>query len=1039
MRIYKNQLFCSDVSRPLNAADELQNPSILHMHRLPARSTVIPAGRAGIYYRNKECSDRLYSLNGTYRFALFSEATPEGFERPEFDSSDWDALEVPSMWQFQGYGEPTYPNTEYAFPFDPPYIDRLNPVGCYIKKFTVDAPAHRSILHFSGVDNAFYAYLNGEFVGFSKGSRLPAEFDISDKLQKGENTLAVKVYTYSDASYLENQDMLLANGIFRDVYILSMPQAALWDYEILTDTEKAVVRATLFEACEDTTLRLTFDGETVELTPEGRQAEYTFARNGRLLWNAETPHLYDLTIEVVQHGVTREWHSKRIGFVHSEVKEQRFWINGSPVLIRGINRHENDPVGGRYMTVEQIERDLRLIKSANINAIRCSHYTNNPAFYELASELGLYVMDEADLESHGCGITGDQGYLNKDPAWLGAFMDRVERMTACDKNETCIVIWSVGNEIGQGENADRCIAYLRSREDKKPAIGGKPGSFVGAGYPSVAKLRQVLESNREDDRPILLVEYAHAMGNSPGSLESLWNYVLDHPQFCGGYVWEFRGHGMRRDNPDGTVDYLYGGDFHDDNHWSNFTLDGYLTSDSTPKPTFYDLKYIYAPLRMRLEGERLTITNLRDFTDTADMTFVAELSCDGEVKETVTLDVSAIAPRGSVTVPLAHPYSGYDRYVTVRVVCGGDTVVLKQFALEANRSRRPLPPAVCAYTVAQERDHVSVQGTDFAVEIRNGMPCRYEKAGIVYLDEPAYFVTHRAEIDNDGIHGLFLRWIKRWEDTRLHKMRLFIADTAVTEDADGVHITAIGKLAAEHCFTGFDVTAVYTVSHDGLLRVQYTVRPYGRMPMLGAFTADPVEQQFMRLPRFGVCMPLRQSFDRVRWFGRGAQQSYTDSTAAAPVGLYELPIEEMNFLYDMPQETGSRCDTRYVQVKEGSHTLVVYGNDRFSFAYHPWTLDTLRAARHRSELVRDEKNYLYIDYRMRALGSLSCGPNPEPEFDFAPHDFVFSFALNGEQTAAPQFFLTELGEKTRALTESYTYREIVTERNVVECKGEQVD
>ena len=1036
MRFYKGEHFISEVSCPLNACDELRNPKVLHYNRLPARSTSVPSGEKGIFYRNKEKSDRIFSLNGDYFFALFSDEAPENFENPEFDCSDWDLIDVPSMWQFRGYGDPAYPNTEYAFPFDPPNIDRLNPVGCYIKKFTVKNVSYRSILHFSGVDNAFYAYLNGEFVGFSKGSRIPAEFDISGKLKSGVNTLAVKVYTYSDASYLENQDMLLANGIFRDVYIISSPKTALWDYEIITDTEKAVVRAVLFEECKGAALRLTLDGEEVILNFDRKKAEYTFRRGARKLWNAETPNLYDLTFEVIHNGKTAEYHSKRIGFVKSSVENRRFLINGSPVIIHGINRHENNPYNGRYMTVEQIYNDLSVIKSANINAVRCSHYTNNPAFYEYASELGIYVMDEADLESHGCGITGDQGYLNKDPEWLDAFMDRVVRMTECNKNETCVVIWSVGNEIGQGENADKCIKYLRSREDLKPAVGGKPSSFIGCGYPNVKKLSRILEESSEDNRPICLIEYAHAMGNSPGSLEAIWNFVLDNPQFCGGYVWEFRNHGFQKSNPDGSIDYLYGGDFHDDNHWSNFTLDGYLTSDGTPKPTFSDLKYIYAPLRMFLDGNLLTIKNLRSFTDTSDMRFIAEFICDGKTVGRTEINVPVIPPDSSEAVELASPYPGYDRFITVRVMSGENIIALKQFILKPTGVKKPLEKYPLKSRVKHEKDYVSVSNEDFEIEFKNGMPCFYKKKGRIYFNEPMHFVTYRAEIDNDGIKGLFPRWIARWEDAGLHKMRFFTNDTTVLKNTDYVQIIANGRLTAAHCFTGFSITANYIVSHGGLLRVSFIVRPYGRMPVLSEYGSTGADDKITaRLPRFGVCIPVSRDFNRVRWFGRGEQQNYTDATAAAPIGVYELPIEKLNFEFDVPQETGSRCDTRYVQLKNGTDTLAVYGSDTFSFAYHPWLLDTLRQARHKSELIKSEKNYLYIDYRMRALGSMSCGPNPEPEFDFAPHDFIFSFAINGEESKEPEFFLKDFGEKTRALTNEYVYVERVSERNEVECTG----
>ena len=1027
MRIHKGEYFETEKTIPASMPSEIENPQILHKNRLTARSTVIPASEYGVYYYNKEKSDRIYSLNGKCRFALFDDYAPDNFEKSDYDDSDWDEVKIPSMWQYDGYGQPTYPNTEFPFPFDPPHIDRLNPVGCYIKKFNIKELSYRTILHFGGVDNAFYVYLNGEFIGFSKGSRIPSEFDISSAIKVGENKLAVKVYTYSDASYLENQDMLLASGIFRDVYLISVPKVALWDYEIITDMEKMTVRATLFEKSENATVIFRFDGEEKIIKVADLKAECVFLRKFRKLWNAEEPNLYDLTITVLDNNEVAECHSKRVGFVLSEVKNQGFYINGSKITIRGINRHENDSENGRYVTVEQIKRDLEVIKSANINAIRCSHYTNNPAFYELASEMGFYVMDEADLESHGCGITGDQGYINKIAAWNKAFLDRVKRMVACNKNETCIVIWSVGNENGEGENCDACIKYLNTLEDKKPAVGGKPSSFIICGYPDVSKMRKCLEENKNDDRPIMLIEYAHAMGNGPGSLESLWNFVLENPQYCGGYVWEFRSHGMKRNNKDGTVDYLYGGDFHDEGHWSNFTLDGFLTSDSTPKPTFYDLKYIYAPIGVKYKSEELIIENQFDFIDTSHLSFEAILSADGKACETVKLNVGGIEPHESAKFPIKHLYSGYDRFITVLVRSGNEIIKKSQFILEADINKSPLGDSVEKIDIISEHGKTVVSGQNFEVVFKNGLPCFYKKDDVIYIDKPVEFVTYRAEIDNDGIVGLFPRWISCWEDVHLHKMRFFERQTVISKKHNVARIDINGIITAEHCFSAFDISGQYLISHGGLLRVKYNVRPTGRMPRLP-------QSKISRLPRFGVCIPMNKSYNRVSWFGRGENQSYTDSTISAPVGMYDLPIEKMNFLYDVPQETGSRCDTRYVRVyNNDKHYLTVYGNDCFSFAYHPWKLDVLRNARHRSELKEDGCNYLYIDYRMRALGSMSCGPNPEPEFDFEPHDFVFTFAINGEQSGEPDFFLKDLGEKTRKLTEKYTYTEIVSKRNEVEC------
>ena len=1040
MRLLKNQPFPSDLSLPLNSPKELCDPSILHKNRLSARATLIPAQKKGVYYQNKEESDRLLSLNGDYRFALFSDDAPQGFELPDFDDSGWDILDVPSMWQFRGYGEPTYPNVEYPFPFFPPYICRLNPVGCYRRTFFIETEAKRAILHFEGVDNAFYVFINGCFAGFSKGSRLPAEFDISPLLKKGENTLAVKVYTYSDASYLENQDMLLASGIFRDVYILFSPQTGLWDYELITDTHTLTCTAALFEATENTHARFTLNGHSITVPFTEKTASCAFTSEGLSLWTAETPFLYDFTIEILHHDRVTETHSKRVGFRTSEIKNQAFCINGSPVLLKGINRHENDCRNGRAVTKEQILRDLQLLKSSNINAIRCSHYPNNPAFYEYASELGFYVMDEGDLESHGCGITGDQGLLNKSEQWLPAFMDRTVRMAERDKNETCIVIWSVGNEIGAGQNAEACAEYLRARKDSKPvqyhALNSADQAFIGCGYPNLYRLEKTLAAGKGKPQPILLIEYAHAMGNGPGNLEHLWDFVINNPEFAGGYVWEFRSHGMRRENKNGVADYLYGGDFHDDNHWSNFTLDGFLTSNGTPKPTFEELKYVYAPVRFSYENGILTIHNTRDFTDLSSLRLEAEILCDAKVCQKIRLSMPAVAPRGKETMALPLTYSGCDCFLTLRAIEGENIVALKQFVLPATQKKIPLACAKQKAVCRQEQDTVTVFNDQFKIEWKNGVPVFYQKDGVTYFDQPMQFVVYRAETDNDGIVGLYPRWIKSWEQQRLHKMRFFTQTTSVKQDDTQVSIKVNGILTADHCFTGFTIEAVYTVSHNGLLRVSLTVKPYGQMPMMleyGSIGKD--ETMTPRLPRFGVCFPLTKDFASVRWFGRGPEQNYTDALGAAPVGIYERPLQKLNFAYDVPQETGTRTDTRFLQIPGSSGTFTVYGNDTFSFSYHPWKLDNLRAARHPSELKEDQKNYLYIDYRMRALGSFSCGPNPEKEYDFEPHDFQFVFALNGECTQEAVYQNIDFGPKTQKLTDVYIRPKIEEEREVIECRS----
>lgn len=1040
MRIYKNQYFESDISIVINAPDEIQNQNILHMNRLAPRATSVPAGKAGVYYYNKEQSDRLFSLNGDYKFALFSDKAPDGFEKENFDSSDWDIIDVPSMWQFRGYAEPTYPNIRYPFQFMPPYVLRLNPVGCYIRKFTLPAErvGQRATLHFEGVDNAFYVYINGEFVGFSKGSRLPAEFDITHLLRQGENTIAVKVYTYSDSTYLENQDMLMANGIFRDVYIIFTPETALWDWEIITDTKKLTVTATLFEQTENAAARITFNGETKVIPFENKVAEFSAQPENVKLWSAEEPELYDLTLEVMEGDTVTEVHSKKVGFVFSEVVGREFRVNGKKVIMRGICRHENNAKNGRSLTVEQIRADLELIKSHNINGIRCAHYPNNPTFYEFASELGIYVMDEGDLESHGCSATGDQGYLNKDPDWLPAFMDRTVRTAERDKNETCIVIWSVGNEIGTGENCQKCADYLRSRKDKKPVQYHAPNKlnqdFSVVGYPSIYKLEVHRQNVIDSNQPICLLEYAHAMGNSPGNLKNLWDYVIEHPEFMGGYVWEFRSHGMERINEDGSVDYLYGGDFHDTNHWANFTLDGYCRSDGTPKPTFKELKYVYSPIRLAYENGSLSFHNIQSFRSTECMTLITEIQCDGRIFSKTSKPMPMVEPGKKVSVAFEPEYVGFDCFVNFKIIDKGEIIAFKQFELPATEEKSALNPAPFNAEVTVDNDKIRVDGKNFSVAFENGVPTYYAKKGKTYFNEAMKIVTYRAETDNDGIVGVFPRWIGQWEEKRLHKMRLFTFKTVTEQTETYLNITATGVITYDCCYSGFNVVLNYKVYSDGLITSDMVVKPFGEMPCIEYDTKDNIDPLTPRLPRFGVCFKLGKDMDTVKWFGRGADQNYDDTVGAAPIGVYSLPLKDMNFEFDVPQETGNRGDTRYIQVKNGKESFTVYGNESFQFSYHPWKLDDLRSARHKSDLKEDkDANYLYVDYKMRALGSHSCGPNPERELDFEPHDFEFVFAFNVEDCGEPEYFLKDLGAKTKKLSDVYVYEPLTAEREAVEC------
>lgn len=603
----------------------IENPKLLQKNYLPPRSCVIPAQKENVYYCNKEESDRIQLLSGSWRF-LYAEQ--EGFIPPDFytenaDASTWDILKVPSMWQFHGYGIPRYTNTEYPFPFNPPYVGNYNPVGIYRRSFHVSKQYTKTILHFDGVDNAFFVYVNGREIGFAKGSRNAHEFDLSQDIHTGENTIAVKVYTYSDASYLEAQDMILASGIFRDVYLIYANEVSVWDYTIKTAMDKIEVSIELDGAlAEDMELLVTAGSQIAR-----NVLQHTFKIDSPRLWNAEEPYLYPVTIQLFKNNIIFEEHSKMVGLREIEIIDGVLCLNKAPIKIKGINRHEYVPDNGCTVDYETTKKELKLIKKFNLNAIRCSHYPTIPYFYELCSELGIYVLDEADLETHGCGVTGDQGFLSKDVEWLDAYLDRERRMVARDKNETCIIIWSVGNECENGTNLVKCGEFLKNAVVSKPVLYPQDDAHVPTftdfrqcGYSPLWTMDQFeYETDKLCNKPVLKTEYGHSMGDGPGSLYDNWEKIYGSKTFAGGFVWEFKNQGILKNGK-----LLYGGDFGEKNHAYNFNLDGLLFSDETPKPAMYELGEVVAPVLVTYENG-IKITNAYDFRNLNTLTSKWEL------------------------------------------------------------------------------------------------------------------------------------------------------------------------------------------------------------------------------------------------------------------------------------------------------------------------------------------------------------------------------------------------------------------------------
>ncbi len=1038
--MYKNMMQKSTLNR--NA--DIENQHCLHRNRLPARTTVIPAKTTGIYYRNKEQSDLLQSLNGDWHFSYQNSDCLEGFYHEDYDVSPWDSIDVPSMWQYRGYGKPVYPNIEYPIPFHPPYVCCENPVGYYRRTFQVEKKRERTILHFGGVDNAFYVYVNGTFVGFSKGSRIPAEFDVSEHIREGENTIAVKVFTYSDATYLENQDMLMASGIFRDVYLIHTDEVSLWDYRVTTTMNSFMVRARLHMNREGDgsgyKVRMSLDGQSITFDAAS-ELEHTFVIENPRLWNAEQPNLYDLHITITRDGEIREIHSKRVGIMHTKCEGRTFYVNGTPAYIKGINRHECDCKNGRAISVEMIEQEIRMIKDNNLNAIRCAHYNNNPAFYEIASELGLYVMAEADIETHGCSVTGDQGWLNKQSDWYDAFFDRISRMLETNKNEPCIFIWSAGNECGEGENLNRCMQYIKQFDPTKAMTYTQVkaedrlcppySEFSSVGYPAMEKLREFEQA----EKPVLLIEYAHAMGNSPGFLQGYQDYIYANDHVCGGFVWEFKSHGFQTE--DGNI--LYGGDFsHGDKyHWYNFCLDGFLTSDGTPKPVWYELGEVMAPIYVTFEGqEKLKLYNTNDFTAADYLTLRWEILEDYEVLKGGTMELPKIRPHQSAELDLdleiENPAAGAKYYINLLFYDKERQVSKKQFELPVSMTKEQFKPKKIKeeeISIAQNATAIWVETKAFRICIKDGLLCKYVSGDKVLLDAPMQFNCYRATTDNDGVmcsEKWFPTWFGRhkeaWGKAFLNTMSFQWESMEYEKQSDCVIIKTAGKVIPDYEYLGFCTEITYRIFEGGEILVDIRCEPFGNLPDT--------------LPRLGVVLETAKCFDRCRWYGRGPEQNYCDARANAHIGLYEAETDSMNFMFDMPQDTGNREDTSFVQVySESGEGLSVIGCDSFSFEYHDFEQTALDTALHRNELHKSDRNYLYVNYRTRGLGSRACGPDPEQEYELYPHAFAFAFviAANADSREALRLARSDFGVKTKPLGERYVYVPIEKQEEIADC------
>ncbi len=986
-----------------------------------------------------EESPYFQSLNGDWKFHWVGkpEDRPLDFFKPGYDASWWDVIPVPSNWQMHGYGYPHYTNIRYPFEKNPPYIrHEHNPVGSYRRTFRIPQSwaGRRVLLHFAGVDSAMYVWVNGRQVGYSQGSRTPAEFDITDYLQDGDNLLAAEVYRFSDGSYLEDQDFWRLSGIFRDVFLHSVPQLHVRDFWARPELDAQYRDAALGlhvtlrnQGAEDAQARVIAElldsaGAVVAELPvqttsvaAGQEASVDLSAtvSNPAKWTAETPNLYQLLITHEDaSGAVREVVPVTIGFRKVEIAGGQLKVNGKAIYIKGVNRHEHDPDTGHTISHESMVRDIEMMKRNNINAVRTSHYPNVPEWYELCDRYGLYLIDEANIESHGMGYDPDKTLANK-PEWEKAHLDRIERMVERDKNHPSIIMWSMGNEAGDGVNFVKASQWIHSRDASRPVHyeQAKQGRHVDVVSPMYATIDTITDyAQSHPYRPLILCEYAHAMGNSEGNLQDYWDAIEKYPALQGGFIWDWVDQGLRNHTADGKEFWAYGGDYGDKPNDANFCMNGLVQADRKPNPHLTEVKKVYQYIKttpVDLNEGKVRVRNKYAFIPLDFVNGAWEVSEDGVVISRGKLPKLSIAPgeEQEVTLPLVRPSSrpGAEYFLTVRFSLAEDAswapagyeVAWDQMELPWQAPAAPVVDVsrMPALRVDDTDLGVRVKGADFELVVgkSTGALESFRVEGRELLERPLVPNFWRAITDNDNGNRAQDR-LSVWREAGPERD---VRDVSVERlDPHTARITVEEILPAG----GSRYRNVLTVFGSGDVVVAASFEPGSKLP---------------ELPRFGMQLGLSGDYRDVTWFGRGPQESYADRKTSAAVGLYSGPVERQYHVYGRPQETGNKTDVRWIALTDANgRGLLAVGDPLINASTWPFTQEELERATHTYELTPQRTITLNLDYGQTGVGGdNSWGAKPHPQYTLTSQPYSYSFRLSplrGRQDAPAKIARTRL-------------------------------
>ena len=999
-----------------------ENLSVLHENTMPARAYYIPASkRMDNLVEHREESDRMQLLNGTWKFQYFNSIydIQDSFFEKNYDTENFDEIQVPSVWQMAGYDTHQYTNIRYPFPFDPPYVPQDIPCGAYVHNFEYsrDEKASKAFLNFEGVDSCFYVWINGSYIGYSQVSHMTSEFDVTDVLQDGTNTVAVLVMKWCDGSYLEDQDKFRMSGIFRDVYILKRPKQAISDYHIKTRIEDMLAKVEIeMKFYSPLNVKISIEdrnGAVVALGSIAEEGTAVLEIASPELWNTENPYLYKLILETENEVIVDHIALRKI-----EIKDQVIYLNGQKIKFRGVNRHDSDPVTGFTISLEQLTTDLTLMKQHNFNAIRSSHYPNAPFFYEMCDKYGFMVIDEADIEAHGPFMIyrkEDTDYnrfkrwnekIADDPVWEEAIVDRVKLMVERDKNRFCIVMWSMGNESAYGCNFEKALEWTKNFDPDRitqyesaryrnydETYDYSNLDVYSRMYPALSEIQEYLD--KDGSKPFLLVEYCHSMGNGPGDFEDYFQMIQDNDKMCGGFVWEWCDHAIAHGTAEnGKTIYAYGGDHGEEIHDGNFCMDGLVYPDRTVHTGLLEYKNVYRPVRVvsyDKESGELVLHNYMDFDDLKDYVKISyELTQDGLVISKGILSEFSVASHGEgkTNLKISVPENGkcYLKLIYYlkkemplleeNHILGFDEIEVSQKDAKCQLAEKWLEKTATdsELQVNEDDTQIHIKGREFAYTIdrRTALFTEMKFAGREYLNHPMELNIWRAPTDND-------MYIKaEWKKAHYDKAYTRAYTTEVVQGKHGVKITSHASVVAETVQKILDVTITWKIEAAGKIDADIAV------------TKD---DEFPDLPRFGVRMFLDKKLSAVRYFGMGPQESYCDKHQAASHGLYRADVGDLHEDYIRPQENGSHYDCEYVELNNSRYGIVASAEKAFSFNASYYTQEELEKKTHNYELIESDSVVFCVDYALNGIGSNSCGPVVLEQYRFDDVLFRFQFTL----------------------------------------------